>query len=147
MRYDARSLRALLPHRPPTLLVDSVDVDVDSRSAVGTKAITLSEPCFWQCDSRDSFDYPIGLLIESMGQTCAALWLALRDAAGDPPMGTLYFAKAEQISLDGRVGAGQTITHTVTLERTIADTAFMSGITHCGTTQLVTAGSLIAAGR
>lgn len=147
MRYDGRALHDLLPHRPPTLLIDSVDVDVDGRSAVGTKAITFSEPCYWQCDTRTVFDYPVGLLIESMGQTCAALWLALRHNAGEPPMGTLYFAKAEHISLSGSVRPGQTITHEVTLERTIADTAFMSGVTRCGDTQLVVAGSLIAAGR
>lgn len=147
MRLDGHDLLELLPHRPPTLLIDSVEIDVARRTAVGTKSITFSEPCYWQCGSRTGINYPVGLLIESMGQTCAALWLALRREAGEPEMGTLYFAKAEAISFHGSVVPGQTITHEVTLERTISDTAFMSGVTRCGSEELVTAGSLIAAGR
>ncbi len=137
----------LLPHRPPVLLIDSVEIDPAARTAVGTKAVTLSEPCYWQCRSTNGLSYPVGLVMESLGQTCAALWLELRRRAGNDGMATLYFAKAENVSVVGTVSPGQTLVHTVTLTRTIADTAFMSGVSVAGGSEVLVAESLIAAGR
>lgn len=147
MRLDSYGLAELLPHRPPILLVDSIEIDVEARTALGTKAITLSEPCFWQCDTDAGMRYPYGLLMESLGQTCAALWLAVRRAAGDANAGTLYFAKAEGVELLGAAEPGDVLTHTVSLQKIIADTAFMSGRSATSSGDVLVAESLVAASR
>lgn len=147
IHIDANGLLDLLPHRPPVLLIDSVDIDIESRTAVGRKAITLSEPCFWQCGDHPGKRYPHGLLMESLGQTCAALWLAVRQEDGESEVGTLYFAKAEDVSILGVAEPGDVLTHRVTLQKIIADTAFMSGRSSTAAGDVLVADSLVAATR
>ncbi|HEU4421983.1 MAG TPA: hypothetical protein VFR67_05510 [Pilimelia sp.] len=142
-------VRAVLPQRHPLLLVDRV-LDLDpGRRISAVKAVTATEPCF--AGIRDAaeawrYDYPSSLLIESLGQTAALLWLDGREPAPDDD-GVLMFVGARNYRFDGAAHPGDTLRHEVRLESVIADTAFASGETWVGDRRIATVETLIATRR
>ncbi|GAB4585514.1 3-hydroxyacyl-ACP dehydratase FabZ family protein [Nocardia sp. IFM 10818] len=146
MILSGKALRCVLPHRPPMLLVDQVDLDLAERTAVGHKSITAVEPCYGRCESTGGIAYPPGLVLESMLQTCAALWVSLRRVevaeAGDP---TLLFGKAERVRFLGSARPGQVLCHHIAIAKQIGGVAFMSGRTTCDGELMVVAESLVGA--
>ncbi len=82
---DLETLKRLLPHRYPMLMVDRiVDVTPDA-GAVGIKGVTINEP-FFQGHFPEMAVMPGVLIIEAMAQTAAA-----------------YTAYADKIDTDGKI--------------------------------------------
>ncbi len=142
-------VRALLPQRYPLLLVDRVLSMTPGTHIEAVKAVTATEPCYR--DLTDSappgdYAYPASLLVESLGQTAALLWLT----GSDSPVGddqVLMFVGARDFVFDGVAYPGDVLRHTVHLERVIADTAFATGETYVGDRRIARVGTLMAARR
>ena len=66
--YDADQLRRTLPHRPPFVLLDAVDVNEPGSCGVGRKNIAISDAVF-AGHFPDTAIYPGVLLIEATGHT------------------------------------------------------------------------------
>jgi len=110
---EADDLRAVLPHRPPFLLLDRVThVEWDSH-AVGIRNVGVTEPWF-AGHFPDSFVYPGVLLIESLAQLAGVV--LSRRAAGKGARGAYLAAvrsfkfthvvrPGDQLILEARAGA------------------------------------------
>lgn len=144
--YDTPALLELLPHRPPILMIDRLEVAEDGSSATGYKSISVDEPCFQQTEATGSQAYPHALIVESLGQAAAALWLH-REAGSPESAGTLYFAKAEGVTFLRDVFPGDDLVHEIRFDRSIRGTAFMSGRTLLNGEQVAVVESIIAAAR
>jgi 3-hydroxyacyl-[acyl-carrier-protein] dehydratase len=149
MSLDTAALMTVLPHRPPILMVDRLDVAGDRRSAIGFKVIRPDEPCYLRTELTGSSAYPRALVVESLGQAAAALWLQRAAASGEDAdsVGVLYFAKAEGVTFLGDVFPDDCLVHEVRLERNVGPTAFMSGRTLCNGRVIAVVESIIAAAR
>ncbi|MFV2101608.1 3-hydroxyacyl-ACP dehydratase FabZ family protein [Micromonospora sp. LOL_024] len=142
-------IRALLPQRYPLLLVDRVLTMTPGSRIEAVKTVTATEPCYRDlADDAPPGDYayPASLLVESLGQTAALLWLA----EAERPVGddhVLMFVGARDFVFDGAAYPGDVLRHTVHLERVIADTAFATGETYVGDRRIARVGTLMAARR
>jgi 3-hydroxyacyl-[acyl-carrier-protein] dehydratase len=140
-------LHALLPHGHPTLLVDRVAVEADG-SAVGTKAITASEPCYAglpkDADAA-SYAYPASLLLESFGQTAAVLWLTRAGRVSDASV--LMLVGARNCRLEGRAYPGDVLRHVTRIDQIVGDNVFVEGETFVGNRRIVVVESMMAAVR
>lgn len=72
---------AAIPHRPPFLLVDRVDIIEERKYALGTKCVTMSEPWF-QGHFPGQPVMPGVLMLESIAQACAASVMSLDEFRG-----------------------------------------------------------------
>lgn len=63
---------ALIPHRPPFLLIDRAEAFVPHKSIVGIKAVTVNEP-FFQGHFPNFPVMPGVLIVEAMAQASAVL--------------------------------------------------------------------------
>jgi 3-hydroxymyristoyl/3-hydroxydecanoyl-(acyl carrier protein) dehydratase len=146
---ETPALLDLLPHRPPILMVDVLDVAADRSSAVGHKMIRSDELCFHDTEQTGSQAYPHGLVVESLGQAAAALWLvrAREQRAGGAAVSVLYFAKAQGVRFLSDAYPGDDLVHEVWFEREVGGTAIMSGRTSVDGRPIAVVDSIIAASR
>lgn len=70
---------ALLPHRFPFLLVDSISVVEPGRIVTGTKAVTGAETSLIGPDAGGVHGMPHLLIVEALAQLSAAILVALLD--------------------------------------------------------------------
>ncbi|WP_433241196.1 3-hydroxyacyl-ACP dehydratase FabZ family protein [Streptosporangium sp. CA-135522] len=148
MREHA-DIRAILPQRYPLLLVDRVLELHPGKSIRTIKAITGTEPCYAGLqDGAESrcYDYPRSLMIESLGQSAALLWLDGRAPAADDDQ-VLMFVGARNYRFEGTAHPGDVLRHEVRLDSVLADTAFASGETWVGDRRVATVATLIATRR
>ncbi|WP_433042430.1 3-hydroxyacyl-ACP dehydratase FabZ family protein [Dactylosporangium sp. CS-033363] len=149
MRTEHHAVRAALPQRHPLLLVDRVLDLVPGERIHTVKAVTGTEGCYANLpDGAASwrYRYPLSLLVESLGQSAALLWL--HDRGHDPDDGaTLMFAGARSWSFDGFAYPGDVLHHHVRLTSVVADTAFASGETWVGDRRIAHVDTVIAARR
>lgn len=110
----------VLPHRYPFLLVDTLELTVPGRVAVGTKQVTGGE-WFAQASGAQPVIMPNLMVVEALAQTSAAL---LADLAKDTPGAIGYFAAIRRVRCRGSVRAGDFLTLTVELQ------SFKRGIAH-----------------
>lgn len=147
---DHHEIRAVLPQRHPLLLVDRV-LDVrPGRSITAVKAVTATEPCYRDVPDgapAASYAYPAPLMLESLGQAAALLWLAGAEtgAVGDDHV--LMFAAARGYRVEAAAFPGDLLRHEVALDSVKADTVFASGETWVGDRRLAVAPVLIAVRR
>lgn len=146
---EQAAVRAVLPQRHPLLLVDRVLALDPGRSVVTAKAVSATEPCYAglpDTASDRAHDYPVSLLVESLGQSAALLWFAGRGP--DPADGrTLMFVGARDHRVEGVARPGDVVRHRVRLESVIADTAFATGESWVGDRRIASVGSLVATRR
>lgn len=142
-------IRAILPQRHPLLLVDRV-LRMDPGKSISTaKAITGTEPCYAAIADGSPewcYDYPRSLMIESLGQTAALLWLDGRAPDTDDEQ-VLMFVGARNYHFEGSAYPGDVLRHEVRLESVVADTAFACGETWVGNRRIASVGTLIATRR
>lgn len=146
---DHARIRAILPQRYPLLLVDQV-LEMQPGSFIRTiKTITGCEPCYANLtDGAESwrYRYPPALIIESLGQSAALLWLADHPVMpGDDRV--LMFAGARDFRFEGSVYPGDVMRHDVRLDSVVADTAFASGETWVGGRRVAAVSAMIATRR
>jgi len=102
----------LIPHRPPWLLLDSVEVD--GGVARGRTAVTAGDP-------RCALGLlPSTLVLEALAQTAAAVLGARRAAAGQRAQDhTGYLVEMRDVRLEGAAAAGTPLELTATHERSL----------------------------
>ncbi len=136
-------VRDVLPQGHPMVLVDRVLSLRVGGSIETIKAITHSECCYSGLAGEASHAYPTTLLLESLGQSAAILWLTTRQkrAAGNR---TLMLALARDVDIKGVARPGDVVTHVATLENIIGDNVFVSGETWVGDRRIIRAGCMAA---
>lgn len=101
---DVNSIRELLPHRYPFLLVDKIIEKADNY-IVGVKNVTSNEP-FFQGHFPQEPVMPGVLHIEAMAQTGGLLVLSTVD---DPEKYSTYFMKIDNVKFRQKVVPGDTL--------------------------------------
>jgi 3-hydroxyacyl-[acyl-carrier-protein] dehydratase len=140
-------LRRILPHGHPVLLVDRLSLEPDG-SAVGTKSVTAGEPCYRDLPpdaEPERYAYPVSLLLESFGQTAAALWLTGAGAVEDDRV--LMLVAARGCRIEGRAFPGDVLRHTARVEHVVGDNVFVSGETHVDGRRVAVVESMMAVAR
>lgn len=102
--YDTRGIQAILPHRPPFLMVDKI-MEVTPEYVVGVKNVTINDYWF----SGHFPDEPIMpgvLIIEALAQTGGILCLK---TLPDPENYQTYFLKIENAKFKQKVVPGDTL--------------------------------------
>ncbi|MFE9203286.1 3-hydroxyacyl-ACP dehydratase FabZ family protein [Micromonospora sp. NPDC007230] len=143
-------LTAILPHRHPILQVDRVLEVEPGRRIVATKAVTGTEPCFAGLAEglpNSAYAYPAALIVESLGQAGAVLWLLSARATGETPEGTLVFGAARDFEFLGAAYPGDVLRHEVVVESLKPNSAVMRGETWVGERRIAVVGSMLAVAR
>ncbi len=102
--YDINDIKKMLPHRPPFLLVNKI-IEVNDKSIVGIKNVTMNEPYFVG-HFPDEPVMPAVLQIEAMAQTGGIFILGKLD---EPSAYSTYFLKMDNVKLRKKVVPGDTL--------------------------------------
>ncbi|MFB6613110.1 3-hydroxyacyl-ACP dehydratase FabZ family protein [Streptomyces sp. NPDC085524] len=123
-------IAAVIPHRPPALLVDRVVEVEPGRRLVAHKAVSLAEACYREVPAHaaeEEYAYPLGRLLESWAQSAVLL------ACWEKPNPDVL---AGQVALLAGVrGArslapvlpGSVLVHEVEMVRDLGDTVIVTG--------------------
>ncbi|MEU4775905.1 hypothetical protein [Micromonospora sp. NPDC023644] len=128
-------IRRIVPHRPPMLLVDRVSELVPRRRLVGSLTVTGDRPL------------PMSLLLESWGQAALVLMRHDRPMPDVLTDGVPVAGLFEHVRFGRPVLPGETVRHRVTMNRLVADTAFVTGDSVVGDTVVLRVGRLVGAMR
>ena len=93
-------IESLIPHRPPFLLVDRIDVIEPGKHVAGLKRLTGGE---WWMGSDRTAPMPFTLVLEALAQTSGAL---LPDLAADISGAIAYFMGADRIRMRRAAAVG-----------------------------------------
>jgi 3-hydroxyacyl-[acyl-carrier-protein] dehydratase len=109
---DVQQIQAIIPHRPPFLLVDRIlELETGVR-AVGLKNVTMNEPFF----AGHFPNYPVMpgvLIIEALAQVGAVAILNMEENQGK----IAFFAGIDNARFRGQVVPGDTLRLEVTITR------------------------------
>jgi 3-hydroxyacyl-[acyl-carrier-protein] dehydratase len=104
MTIDVDGIMAVIPHRYPFLLVDSILEHEPGKRAVGLKNVTVNEPHF-----QGHFpDYPVMpgvLVVEALAQVGAFALLSLPENEGK----LVFFAGIDKVRFKRQVRPGDTL--------------------------------------
>jgi 3-hydroxyacyl-[acyl-carrier-protein] dehydratase len=119
MTIDVDGIMAVIPHRYPFLLVDSIVEHEPGQRAVGLKNVTVNEPYF-----QGHFpDYPVMpgvLVIEALAQVGAFALLSLSDNRGK----LAFFAGIDKVRFKRQVRPGDTLRLETEITRVRAGVGF-----------------------
>ena len=101
---DIHKIMAMLPHRPPFLLVDKI-FELSDHHVVGLKNVTMNEP-FFIGHFPDAPVMPGVLIVEAMAQTGGILVLS---TVPDPENYLTYFMKIDNVKFKHKVLPGDTL--------------------------------------
>lgn len=101
---DVNQIMAILPHRPPFLLVDKI-IELSDKHVVGIKNVTMNEP-FFVGHFPGAPVMPGVLQIEAMAQAGGVLVLS---TVPDPENYLTYFIKIDQVKFKQQVVPGDTL--------------------------------------
>ncbi|MEK8104485.1 beta-hydroxyacyl-ACP dehydratase [Micromonospora sp. M12] len=132
---SAATIRRLLPHRYPILLVDRVLELEPRRRLVSVKAVTCNEPCYARLGAEageDELAYPESLLVESWLQSAGVLAGSGDEAvqAGDDRV--MLAGSLTGVEFHRRVYPGDLVRHEVLLSRAVGDTLLFEGSSSVG---------------
>lgn len=165
MLEDFAALLALLPVRPPMVLVDRVVSLRPNECIEVDKAITSAEPCFLHLAEglpARRWAFPRSLLLESFGQAAALLWLgsvAAEEATAAGPTGADGSPREPDGARLPMVGSirgcrygvpvypGDVVRHRVVVDRMVEDNAVLSGVTTSAAGSVLEVESLVAVRR
>jgi len=101
---DVNQIMAMLPHRPPFLLVDKI-LELSDSHVVGLKNVTMNEP-FFVGHFPGAPVMPGVLIVEAMAQTGGILALS---TVPDPENYLTYFMKINNVKFKQQVNPGDTL--------------------------------------
>jgi len=101
---DVNQIMAMLPHRPPFLLVDKV-LELSDSHVVGLKNVTMNEP-FFAGHFPGAPVMPGVLIVEAMAQTGGILALS---TVPDPENYLTFFMKIDAVKFKRQVQPGDTL--------------------------------------
>ncbi len=101
---DIHKIMAMLPHRPPFLLVDKI-FELSDHHVVGLKNVAMNEP-FFVGHFPDAPVMPGVLIVEAMAQTGGILVLS---TVPDPENYLTYFMKIDNVKFKHKVLPGDTL--------------------------------------
>jgi 3-hydroxyacyl-[acyl-carrier-protein] dehydratase len=144
---DTAAIRNQLPHGHPMVLIDRVDRLDPGMCIWASKSVTLSEPCYARLPPecpQGCYAYPASLMLESLGQAAALLWLN-SILHGDLTTDVLMLAGIRGFRVHSAVYPGDVMRHEVVLDAAAAGAAFASGRTWVGQRCVATVAKLTAA--
>jgi UDP-3-O-[3-hydroxymyristoyl] N-acetylglucosamine deacetylase/3-hydroxyacyl-[acyl-carrier-protein] dehydratase len=101
---DIHQIMAMLPHRPPFLLIDKI-FELSDKHVVGLKNVTMNEP-FFIGHFPEAPVMPGVLIVEAMAQTGGVLVLS---TVPDPENYLTYFMKIDNVKFKHKVLPGDTL--------------------------------------
>lgn len=101
---DVNAIMAMLPHRPPFLLVDKI-LELSDTHVVGLKNVTMNEP-FFVGHFPGAPVMPGVLIVEAMAQTGGILALS---TVPDPENYLTFFMKINNVKFKQQVNPGDTL--------------------------------------
>ncbi|MAT89460.1 MAG: UDP-3-O-[3-hydroxymyristoyl] N-acetylglucosamine deacetylase [Flavobacteriaceae bacterium] len=101
---DVNEIMAMLPHRPPFLLVDKI-LELSDEHVIGLKNVTMNEP-FFVGHFPGAPVMPGVLIVEAMAQTGGILALS---TVPDPENYLTYFMKINNVKFKQQVNPGDTL--------------------------------------
>ncbi len=102
---DAEQIQALIPHRPPFLLVDRILELEPEKRIVGEKTVSLERDHFLQGHFPGYPVMPGVLIVEALAQTGAVLVMHDQTHAGKVP----FFARIDNCRFRQQVRPGDTL--------------------------------------
>ncbi len=102
--YDVESIKGMLPHRYPFLMVDKI-IELDSKKVVGIKNVTFNENYFMGHFPGNPI-FPGVLQMEALAQTGGILALSTVE---DPENYDTYFVKMDGVKFKRKVVPGDTM--------------------------------------
>ncbi|MEC3979494.1 3-hydroxyacyl-ACP dehydratase FabZ family protein [Amycolatopsis sp. H20-H5] len=142
------SVRSMLPHRYPMLLVDRI-LEVGEPDFVRTvKAVTINEPWYSRLGpdaSEADLAYPEFLLIESWTQTAGILAKQIARSAADGQI--MLFGSMNDVEFHRPVFPGDLVEHHARLYRALNDTMIFEGTSRVGAEPVLTVGRMTMAFR
>jgi len=102
--YDTKEIMEIIPHRPPFLLIDTIEeLEVGVR-AVGKKCVSMNEPYFAGHFPGNPV-MPGVLIIEALAQVGAVAMLGVPELQGK----TAYFAGMDKVRFRQKVVPGDVL--------------------------------------
>lgn len=121
MLYNSNQIQAIIPHRYPFLLVDTIESITDNVTIVGTKAVSANEMHFMGHFPQQHI-MPGVLIMEALAQTGAVLLLSQEAYKGK----IAYFAGMENVRFKAPVIPGDLLILEVTLTKHRGPVGFAS---------------------
>lgn len=112
MTMDIKEIMDVIPHRPPFLLLDTVEEMVPGERIVAKKNVTMNEPFFVGHFPGEPV-MPGVLVVESMAQAGAVAILSMDDFRGK----TAYFGGIKDAKFKRKIVPGDTLRLEVTIEK------------------------------
>ncbi|QYA48198.1 3-hydroxyacyl-ACP dehydratase FabZ [Nosocomiicoccus ampullae] len=110
LTYD--QIKAIIPHRPPFLLIDRIEEIVPGEKAVGIKQVSGNEP-FFEGHFPEYAVMPGVLIVEALAQTGAVALLQEEEFKGK----LAFFAGIDKCRFKHQVTPGDTLELTVEITR------------------------------
>jgi len=122
MLYNSNQIQAILPHRYPFLLVDTIEEIIDNTEIIGKKCVSVNEPYF-QGHFPEEHIMPGVLIMEALAQTGAVLLLSQTNFKGQ----TAYFAGLDKVRFKKPVRPGDVLILKVKLIKQRGSIGFAHG--------------------
>lgn len=139
MKITFNELKQLIPHRYPFLLVDGILNYQENTFVEGLKNIACNDP-YLNIDDNGIQTYPIGLMVESLGQLTAILY-ALSDK--DKEKKEFILGSAKDIKVNFEVPANNQIILKARINHLADSYAIASGDVYCNQKLILSVGEFI----